>query len=154
MAVSATSLQENELLALLGNLAHNLGVGLACLLIGKHLLGNRSERYGDDDILGILARRTRTRATLAILGKLVTLVLEVDKSPILALALQNDAATLATVATIGTSEGDKFLTAEVSRARTTVSGARKNLNVIHKVRTCHILYFCRFSGQKYKIIDN
>ena len=53
---SATTLQQYELLALLGDLADNLGVGLARLLIGEYLLGNRSEGYGDNDILGILTR--------------------------------------------------------------------------------------------------
>ena len=39
-------------------------------------------------------------ATLAILGKLVTLVLEVNQGPILTIALQDDAATLAAIAAI------------------------------------------------------
>ena len=40
--------------------------------------------------------------TLTILGKLVTLIFKVDKRPILAIALQNYATTLATVSSIGT----------------------------------------------------
>jgi hypothetical protein len=84
----------------------------------------------------------------------VTLVFEVDKGPVLALALQNDATALATIATIGATESNEFLAAEVCRAGAAVTRACKNLNVIYKVRTCHILSFCRFNRQKYKIIDN
>ena len=105
---SATTLQQYELLVLRSNLANYLGVGLASLLVSKYLLGNRSEGYGDNDILRILTRRTSTRATLTILGELVTLILEVDQGPILALTLQNDAAALATIATIGASESNSY----------------------------------------------
>ena len=70
---------------------------------------------------------------LAILGKLMSLVFEVYEGPVLAVALKDDAATLAAIATIGATKGDELLATEVARASATVSRARKNLYVINKV---------------------
>jgi hypothetical protein len=76
-------------------------------------------------------------AILAILGKLVALILEVYKGPILAITLKDDAAALATIATIGTTKGHELLATEVTRACATVTRASKYLNVIYKVASCH-----------------
>ena len=43
----------------------------------------------------------------------MTLILEVNKGPILLVALQNDRATLTAISAIGTTESDKLLTTEV-----------------------------------------
>ena len=106
---------------MLGYLAHHLGICLACLLVGKYLLRDSTEWYGDYDILGIGTCRARAMAILAILGKLVTLILEVYKCPVLAITLKDDAAALATIATIGATECHKLLATEVTRARTAMS---------------------------------
>ena len=50
----------------------------------------------------------------AILGKLVTLVFEVYERPILAVALQYDAAALTAIATIGATKGHELLTTEMT----------------------------------------
>jgi hypothetical protein len=71
--------------------------------------------------------------TLAILGKLVTLVLKVNQCPILSITLQNDATTLTAIATIGTTEGNEFLSAEVARASTSMTRTGKNLHIIDEV---------------------
>ena len=99
---------------MLRNLAHRLGVCLACLLVGIYALGDRAEGYGDDDVLGVGTCRACAMTILAILSKLVALIFEVDKCPILAVALKNDATALTAVATIGATEGYELLTTEVA----------------------------------------
>jgi hypothetical protein len=71
--------------------------------------------------------------TLAILSKLVTLVLKVNKSPILAVALQDDATTLASITSIGSTECNKLLSAEVARTCSSVTRTGKNLHIVHKI---------------------
>ena len=51
---------------------------------------------------------------LAILSKLVALIFEVDKCPILAVALKNDATALTAITAIGATEGYELLTTEVA----------------------------------------
>ena len=99
---------------MLCNLAYNLGVCLACLLVGEYLLCNSAQWYRDDNILSIGTCRARTMTILAILSKLVTLVFKVYKSPLLAVALKDDATTLTSVTTIGTSEGYELLATKVA----------------------------------------
>jgi hypothetical protein len=69
----------------------------------------------------------------------VTLVFEVDERPILAVALQNDAASTTAIAPIGSSEGYELFPSEVSGAGTAMSRAGKYLYVIDKIRTWHSL---------------
>jgi hypothetical protein len=111
---SATTLKEYKLLAMLRYLAHNLGICLARLLVGEYLLCDSAKWHRDDDILGISTRRACAMTILAILGKLVALIFQVNKCPILAVALEDDATTLTSVTTIGASEGYELLAAEVA----------------------------------------
>ena len=71
--------------------------------------------------------------TLAILGKLVTLILEVNQSPILAVTLQNNAAALTAIAAIRAAKSDELLTTEVARASTSMARTGKYLHIVHKV---------------------
>jgi hypothetical protein len=119
-------------MSVLGYLTYILNGGSTILLLNQ-TTSHRTERYRDNNILRILTRRTRSVATLAILGKLVTLVLKVNQSPILAVTLQNDATALTAVTAIGTSEGNELLTTEVARASTSVARTGKNLHIVHKI---------------------
>ena len=118
---ATTTLEQHKLLAVLRNLAHNLGICLTRLLIGKYLLGYRAEGYGDDDILGIGTRRACTMTILTIFGKLVTLVLKVYECPVLTVTLEDDATALAAITTIGATEGYELLATEMARASTAMS---------------------------------
>jgi hypothetical protein len=51
---------------------------------------------------------------LAILGKLVTLILEVNQSPILTITLQYNTATLTAITAIRSAKSDELLTTEVA----------------------------------------
>ncbi len=133
---AATALQQDEFLAVLGDLAHRFEVLLAILVLDQTAC-HRTQRHGDDNILGILARRAGTRAALTILGELVTLVLEVNQRPVLAVTHQHNRTSLAAVAAVRTSEGDKLLAAEVRRTSTAVSRTGEYLNVINEIGTCH-----------------
>ena len=130
---STTTFQKNELLTMFGDLSYNFGASFACLLIGENLLRYRAERYGDNNILCIFTVRASARATFAIFGKLVTLIFEVNECPILLVALQDYRATLTAIATIGTTKGDKLLTAKVSRACSSVSGTGKYLYIVYEI---------------------
>jgi hypothetical protein len=134
---TTATLEEYQLLAVLCDLTNDLGICLTSLLVGEYLLGYSTQWHRDDDVLGISTRRACTVTILAILGKLVALIFKVNKSPILAVALKDDATTLTSVTTIGTSEGYEFLATEVARASTTVTRASEYLYVIYKIRTCH-----------------
>ena len=101
------------------------------------IAGNGAQRYTHDDILCVLTRRAGTRTALTIFGEDMSLIFKVNECPILAVALQDDAATLTAITAIGTTEGDEFFTTEVSRSCTTVSRTGKYLDVIHKVRRSH-----------------
>jgi hypothetical protein len=72
----------------------------------------------------------------------------VDKCPILAVALQDDATTLTAITAIGATEGYEFLTTEVARTGTTVTRTGKYLNVIYKVTSCHISNQISIFGHK------
>ena len=76
---------------------------------------------------------------MSVLSELVALVFEVDKRPVLAVALQDDAAALAAVAAVGAAESHEFLTAKMRRSGPSVSRTGEYLYVIYKVRTCHTL---------------
>ena len=114
-------------------------VALQCAKEYDHTPGDRAQRHGDDDVPGVPARRAGSRAALPVLGELVALVFEVDKRPVLAVALQDDAAALAAVTAVGAAESHEFFTAEMRRAGPSVSRTGKYLHVIYKVRTCHTL---------------
>ena len=133
---SAAALEQHQLLAVLGHLAHRFEHGGTVLLLHEPL-GDRTEGYGDDDIGRILARRTGAGTALPVLGELVALVLEVDERPILPVALQYDAAALAAVAAVGTAERHELLAAEMGRTGASVARTGEYLHVIYEVGTCH-----------------
>ena len=130
--------EQYELFAVGRHLADIFGERGAVLLF-DHTPGDRAQRHGDDDVPGVPARRAGSRAALPVLGELVALVFEVDKRPVLAVALQDDAAALAAVAAVGAAESHEFFTAEMRRAGPSVSRTGKYFHVIYKVRTCHTL---------------
>lgn len=133
---SAAALEQHQTLAILGHLAHILHRRRTVLVL-DHAARHGAQRHGDYDVGGILARRTRSVAALAVLGKLVALIFEVDKSPVLAVALQHYAAALAAISAVGASEGNEFLASEMTRACAAVTRAGKYLHIIDKVRTGH-----------------
>ena len=133
------ALQQHEAFAVGGNLTDRFGRRRTVLQLDD-TPGHRAQRHGDHDIPGILARRAGARAVLAVLGELVSLVLEVDERPVLLVALQHDTAAAAAVAAVGTAEGYELLAAEMGRAGTAVPRAGKDLHIIYEIGTCHNLF--------------
>ena len=129
-------MQQHQPLAVGGNLPHRLD-GFRAVLLRDDPFRNRTQRHGNHDVLGVLARRTGARTALAVLGELVTLVFEVDQGPVLAVALQDDTAALAAVAAVGAAESHEFLAAEMRRAGSAVTRTGEYLYVIYKIRSCH-----------------
>ena len=79
--------EQYKLFAVGRHLADIFGERGAVLLF-DHTPGDRAQRHGDDDVPGVPARRAGSRAALPVLGELVALVFEVNKRPVLAVALQ------------------------------------------------------------------
>ena len=129
---TTTTLEKGELLAVLGNLTDVLDSGRTILLL-NHSACNGTQRYGDNNVGSILTRRACAVTTLAILSKLVALVFEVNQSPILAVALQNNATALTAIAAIGSAKCNELLTTKVARACASVARTGKNLHIVHKV---------------------
>ena len=117
---SAAAMQQHQPFSVGGNLPHRLD-GFRAVLLRDDPFRNRTQRHGNHDVLGVLARRTGARTALAVLGELVTLVFEVDEGPVLTVALQDDTAALAAVAAVGTAESHEFLAADVDATGKTVN---------------------------------
>ena len=130
--------EQHEPLAVGRHLAHRFG-GRGPVLALEDALGDRAQRNRNHDVAGVLARRTRPGAVLAVLGELVALVFEVDECPVLLVALQDDAAALAAVTAVGTAERHEFLAAEMRRAAAAVTRAGEYLYVIYEIGTCHVI---------------
>ena len=89
-------------------------------------------------------------ATVAtVLGEDMSLVLQVQQSPIVMVATQENAATLTTVTTIRTAVGIVFHMFQVHRAPATLSRAAHDLHVVNEI-TFHTflftVYSLRFTG--------
>ena len=128
--------EQHELFAVGRHLPHRFGLGRTVLVL-IDAVGDRAQRYGDDDVLGILARRTGSGAVLTVLGELMALVFEVDERPVLLVPLQDDAPALAAVTAVGAAESHEFLAPEMRRAAAAVSRTGEYLYVIYEVRSCH-----------------
>jgi len=67
----------------------------------------------------------------------VTLVLEVDQRPVLAVAAQDDAASVASVSAVRAAEFDEFLAAEMAGAGAAFTGAAEYFHVVDEVGRWH-----------------
>ena len=72
------ALEQDELFAVGGHLS-----GIFRRTVLEHPSGDRSQRYGNDDVLAVLTRGAGSGTAFAVLRELVTLVLKVDQRPIL-----------------------------------------------------------------------
>ena len=131
------ALEQHELLAVGSHLAYDFGRRRS-VLVFTDTVSDRTQRNGDHDVFGILARRTGSGTVFAVFGELVTLVLEVDERPILLVALENNTAALAAVTAVGTAERHEFLAAEMHRAASAMPRTGKYFYVIYEVRSCHV----------------
>ena len=126
------ALEQDELFAVGGHLS-----GIFRRTVLEHPSGDRSQRYGDNDVLAVLTRRAGPGTAFAVLRELVTLVLKVDQRPVLAVAAQDDMSSATAVAAVRSAEFDEFLAAEMRRPAAAVSGTGEYFHVIYKVRSCH-----------------
>ena len=126
------ALEQDELFAVGGHLS-----GIFRRTVLKHPSGDRSQRYGNDDVLTVLTRGAGSGTAFAVLRELVTLVLKVDQRPILAVAAQDDMSSATAVAAVRSAEFDEFLATEMRRPAAAMSGTGEYFHVIYKVRSCH-----------------
>ena len=123
------TLEQDELFAVGGHLS-----GIFRRTVLEHPSGDRSQRYGDNDVLAVLTRRAGPGTAFAVLRELVTLVLKVNQRPVLAVAAQDDMSSATAVAAVRSAEFDEFLAAEMRRPAAAVSGTGEYFHVIYKVR--------------------
>ena len=125
-----SALEQYGPLPLLGHFADDLsGLGVA---------RDRSERDVDHHVGAVLARAARAAAVFSVAGEDVALVLEVYQRPVLAVAAQNDAASVASVAPVGTAELDELLPAKMARAGAALARAAEYLHVVYEIGRCHV----------------
>ena len=66
--------------------------------------------------------------------------MSVVSSPVLLVALQDDAPALAAVTAVGTAESHEFFAAKMRRAAAAVPRAGEYLYVIYEIGTCHVIH--------------
>jgi hypothetical protein len=109
IAKTATStLEQGNQLTILHDIAKKLsGLGIVCYSTAWYI----------NNLTFTIGTRTLVDTTiLAVTGKDVALVFEVQQCPIVAVSAQDDVTTLTTVATIGTTIGNIFCTMQVSHS--------------------------------------
>ena len=126
---SAASFQQDGLLSVFGDFADDFpGFRIAC---------DGAQRHVDDDVRPVLPRAARPAARFAVLAEDVTLVLEVDQRPVLTVAAQDDAASVASVSAVRAAEFDEFLAAEMAGAGAAFTGAAEYFHVVDEVGRWH-----------------
>ena len=90
--------------------------------------------------IDILAERLVLATGLTVSSKDVTLIAQVEQGPVVAVAVQDDRATLAAIAAIGTAFGNILGTMQVRTTSTAFSGAAIDGYIVDKVRFCHKFY--------------
>lgn len=97
-----------------------------------YIAGDRSQRHIDNHIFAVFARTTGSATRFTVLGEDMALVFQVDQRPELAVAAQDDTASLAAVAAVRTAEFDELFTPEMARTGTAVPGTAEYLDVVNR----------------------
>lgn len=99
----------------------------------------RADRHVDDPVFAILSGGTVGTSGLSVGGEYMTLVAQWQQSPHMTVASQDYVSAPAAVAAVGASFGNILRPMEMSAPRAPFSGATKNLDVVYKIRFCHIV---------------
>ena len=110
---------------------------LADIFTRLGIIDHRTHRHLDDGILAVLSERLVGHTCLAISGEDVTLVTQVEQGPVVAVAMQDDRASLASIAAIGSPLGDVLGAMQVRAATAALARATIDANVIDKIGFCH-----------------
>ena len=76
----------------------------------------------------------------------VTVVLQMEQRPVVAVTAQDDMASSSSVTSVGASVGYVFLTPHMRRTSSALSGAAIYFYVVNKIRFSHILFYCYFTA--------
>jgi hypothetical protein len=107
-------------------------------LAGFGIAGHGTKWHLDHNILALSTGAQVTAAALAILGKKVLAVLQVQQRPELGTALQDNVAAPTPVAAVGAAVGQALGPEEVVRARAAFARAAGNLDVVDEVVISHV----------------
>ncbi len=122
---ASSSFEEHDFLSVVGDIADIF----TCLGIVNH----RTAGHIDIDVLAICAVAFVAAAVATVLGEDVALVFQVQQSPVVMVAAQDDAAAFSAVAAVGSAVGLVFDMSQVHGAAPTFSGTTVYLNVVYEV---------------------
>ena len=126
---SASALQQQHLLSVVGNVAN--------ILARLGIIHHRTARHIDIHVLAVGAMTLVATAIAAMLGKHMTLVFQVEQCPVVVVAAKIDASALTSVATIWTSVGIILHMPKVHASPSALSRAAIYLNVIYEIGFSH-----------------
>ena len=108
------------------------------------IIYRRSARHLDGAVLAVLTRALVLATRLAVGGKHMTLVLQVDECPQVAVTLQVDVATTAAVTAVRTTLGDILGAVQMGRTGATLATAAHDLHIVDKIALCHksLVFVC------------
>ena len=126
---AASALEQDDFLSVFGDVAD--------VFSGLGVVGHGAAGHFDDLVGTVLSEALVLRAVAAVFGEYVTVVLQVQQGPVVAVAPQDDMASSASVASVGTAIGDVLLAAQMYRAASAFAGAAVDFHVINKIRFSH-----------------
>ncbi len=122
---SAAALKQNHLLTVIGYIAK--------ILTSLGIVGYRSARHLNDNIVSVLAETLVAAAVSAVLGKSVTLIAQVQQCPVVTVTLQDNASALSAVTAVGTAVRDVFIMTQMGRSATALARPAKDFYVVYKI---------------------
>jgi hypothetical protein len=122
---SATALEQNHLLAVIGYIAKIL----TCLSV----ISDGSAGDFNDNVITVLAETLVAAAVSTVLGKSVTLIAQMQQCPVVAVTLKDNASALTAVTAVGTAVRDVFVMTQMGRSATALARPAKDLYVIYKI---------------------
>ena len=122
---SAATLEQNHLLTVIGYIAK--------ILAGLGIVGYRSARHLNDNVIAVLAETLVAAAVSAVLGKCMTLVTQMQQCPVVAVTLQDNASALSAVTAVGTAVRDVFVMTQMGRSATALARPAKDFYVVYKI---------------------
>ena len=137
---ATSSLEQHHFLVMLCDFAKVLAI--------FSIIDHSTHRHLDHSILSILAKRLVLCSRLSVGSEDMSLITQMEQSPIVTVAMQDDRTALASIAAIWTSLWDIFCAMQVRTATTALSRAAINSHIIYEIAFCH----CTLSALLFKNI--
>lgn len=130
---SAPSFQQNDFLLVFGNFSYDFAT--------FGMTRYSTQWYFQDDVLSLGAGFASTTPSGTIPCDHMLLILKVEEGPVLSVTTKYDMASSSAIAAIGPAFGNKFLTTQVCRTRSTFAGASTKFNIVYEIRSGQTIWF-------------